>query len=78
MIVTLTLNPSLDRTLEVDRLRRGEVIRATSARIDPGGKGVNVTRALLAYGVDSRAVLPVRRRRRRGARAAARGRAVSR
>jgi 1-phosphofructokinase len=58
MIVTLTLNPSLDRTLEVDRLRRGGVNRAGAVRIDPGGKGVNVTRALRAFGVQSRAVLP--------------------
>jgi 1-phosphofructokinase len=58
MIVTLTLNPSLDRTLEVGDLKRGSVIRATAAHFDPGGKGVNVTRALLANGVDSRAVIP--------------------
>jgi 1-phosphofructokinase len=58
MIVTLTLNPSLDRTLEIDALERGAVIRATAAHFDPGGKGVNVTRALLANGVDSRAVIP--------------------
>jgi 1-phosphofructokinase len=58
MIVTLTLNPSLDRTLALDSLRRGEVLRATSARIDPGGKGVNVTRVLRAFGVDSHAVIP--------------------
>lgn len=58
MIVTLTLNPSLDRTLEVDALRRGEVLRAASVHLDPGGKGVNVARALLANGVGSRAVIP--------------------
>ena len=59
MIVTLTLNPSLDRAIEVDKLVRGAVIRADSARLDPGGKGVNVSRALLANGVKSRAVVPV-------------------
>ncbi len=59
MIVTLTLNPSLDRTVEVDELIRGAVLRAASARLDPGGKGVNVCRALLANGVPSRAVVPV-------------------
>lgn len=59
MIATLTLNPSLDRTVEVPALVRGTVIRATSGRLDPGGKGVNVARALLANGVDARAVLPV-------------------
>jgi len=59
MIVTITLNPSLDRTVEVDRLVRGQVIRARRTHLDPGGKGVNVTRALLANGVPSRAVVPV-------------------
>lgn len=59
MIVTLTLNPSLDRTVEVDALTRGTVIRTRSARLDPGGKGVNVSRALLANGVPSTAVIPV-------------------
>ncbi len=59
MIVTLTPNPSVDRTIAVDDLRRGEVHRATSSRIDPGGKGINVSRALTAQGVSTLAVLPV-------------------
>ncbi|MGW5556524.1 1-phosphofructokinase [Micromonospora sp. NPDC003944] len=58
MIVTVTLNPSLDRAVEVDSLTRGEVIRAAAAHLDPGGKGVNVSRALLANGVPSVAVVP--------------------
>jgi 1-phosphofructokinase len=58
MIVTVTLNPSLDRSIEVGRLERGEVNRATSASLDPGGKGVNVSRALLVNGVPSCAVVP--------------------
>jgi 1-phosphofructokinase len=58
VIVTLTLNPSLDRTVEVPGLVRGGVLRASAGRIDPGGKGVNVARALLANGVTARAVLP--------------------
>ncbi|MEU5153631.1 1-phosphofructokinase family hexose kinase [Glycomyces sp. NPDC021274] len=57
MIVTVTANPSLDRTIEVDRLRRGEVQRAKGDRVDPGGKGVNVSRALVANGHATRAVL---------------------
>ena len=57
MIITVTLNPSLDRSVEVESLERGAVIRAASSRVDPGGKGVNVARALLANGVASRAVL---------------------
>jgi 1-phosphofructokinase len=59
MIVTITPNPSLDRTLEVEELRRGEVVRAYADRSDPGGKGVNVSRALVANGHASRAVLPL-------------------
>ena len=59
MIVTVTLNPSLDRTIEVGALERGQVQRVTTARLDPGGKGVNVARALLANGVPARAVVPI-------------------
>ncbi|MDP9791668.1 1-phosphofructokinase [Catenuloplanes nepalensis] len=58
MILTVTLNPSLDRAVEIETLTRGEVLRATNAHIDPGGKGVNVSRALLANGVASTAVVP--------------------
>lgn len=58
-IVTVTLNPSLDRTLELTSLGRGQVNRATSNQVDPGGKGVNVARALVANGVAARAVMPV-------------------
>lgn len=59
MIVTVTPNPSVDRTVLVDVVIRGEVIRARSARIDPGGKGVNVTRALTAHGAATTAILPI-------------------
>jgi 1-phosphofructokinase len=58
MIVTLTANPSVDRTIEIARLIPGEVHRATGGRVDPGGKGVNVARALSANGMPTRAVLP--------------------
>lgn len=59
VIVTVTPNPSVDRTLEVDRVQRGAVVRATGVRTDAGGKGVNVTRALVANGHTSVAVLPL-------------------
>jgi len=58
MIVTLTANPSVDRTIEVDTLRPGTVIRARASRVDAGGKGVNVARALAAHGCKATAVLP--------------------
>ncbi|GIG23828.1 1-phosphofructokinase family hexose kinase [Cellulomonas denverensis] len=59
MIVTLTPNPSLDRALDLPRLEPGGVNRALAEHLHPGGKGLNVTRALTANGVASRAVLPV-------------------
>lgn len=58
MIVTVTPNPSLDRTVQVDRVTPGAVHRAKRVHLDPGGKGVNVARALAAAGVPTLAVLP--------------------
>lgn len=59
MIVTFTANPSLDRTVALPGpLVRGEVQRAVSVSQESGGKGVNVSRALVASGLDSVAVLP--------------------
>ena len=59
MIVTFTANPSLDRTIELDsELDRGGVQRAFATHEQPGGKGVNVSRALIASGLDTIAVLP--------------------
>jgi 1-phosphofructokinase len=57
VIVTLTLNPSVDRTVEVETLARGEVMRALRVRVDPGGKGINVSRALAAQGLATCAVI---------------------
>ncbi len=59
MIVTLTANPSLDRTVALPSpLLRGEVQRAVSVSQESGGKGVNVSRALVASGLETVAVLP--------------------
>ncbi|MBB4904389.1 1-phosphofructokinase [Actinophytocola algeriensis] len=58
MILTLTLNPSLDRTIEVPELVRGAMVRASGTRLDPGGKGVNVARALAAHKLPTCAVVP--------------------
>jgi 1-phosphofructokinase len=59
MIVTLTLNPSVDRTMQIDQqIRRGDVFRALSVGDEAGGKGVNVARAVAYAGVPAVAVLP--------------------
>lgn len=60
MIVTLTANPSLDRTVTLAAaLQVGEVQTAVSVREDAGGKGINVTRVLNGSAAASRAVLPL-------------------
>lgn len=59
MIVTVTPNPSIDRTIAVEELRAGQVHRATSSRIDPGGKGINVSRALTAQDSPTLAIAPL-------------------
>lgn len=56
MIVTVTLNPSLDRTLSVPEFHPGALHRARLIREDLGGKGINVARALHALGLPSRIV----------------------
>ena len=59
MMVTLTANPSMDRTVTLDTpLVRGGVHRASTSSTDPGGKGVNVARVLGGSGVEALAVLP--------------------
>ncbi|KUI24357.1 1-phosphofructokinase [Mycobacterium sp. IS-1742] len=59
MIVTVTPNPSVDRTVALPTpLTRGAVQRVTSVTSEPGGKGVNVARALTLAGVEAVALLP--------------------
>ena len=59
MIVTLTANPSHDRTVNLAApLERGSVQRAESVISQAGGKGVNISRACVAAGQPTIAVLP--------------------
>jgi 1-phosphofructokinase len=59
VIVTLTTNPSIDRTVTLaGELERGAVLRAESVTSQGGGKGVNISRAAVAAGVRTIAVLP--------------------
>lgn len=58
MLVTLTPNPSIDATLEISALVRGEVARATSARREAGGKGINVAHAAAKAGYPATAIAP--------------------
>ena len=51
MIVTVTMNAALDRTLEVPNFQRGHRHRASSGLTLAGGKGINIARALKRLGV---------------------------
>ncbi len=59
MIVTVTPNPSVDRTLFIGALARGQVTRATHSLAEPSGKGVNISLALHAHRHPTTAVLPI-------------------
>lgn len=59
MIITVTPNPSLDSTVELpSELTPGQVHRAVASHLDPGGKGVNISRALTAARIPTIAVIP--------------------
>jgi len=57
MIVTLTPNPSVDRTVFLTDIALGSVNRSERSRSEPSGKGVNVALALHAHGVPVRAIV---------------------
>lgn len=52
MIITITLNPAIDETVEVDRLVQADTNRVVAIRRDIGGKGVNVARVLKELGYE--------------------------
>jgi 1-phosphofructokinase len=59
VITTVTMNPSFDLTMEVASIEIGRLTRATGERLEAAGKGVNVSRALAAHGVATRALAPI-------------------
>lgn len=52
MIITITLNPAIDETVEVDHLVTADTNRVVAIRRDIGGKGVNVARVLKELGYE--------------------------
>lgn len=55
MIYTVTLNPALDKTATVNELTLDMVNRISELRVDPGGKGINVSKVVKELGGESRA-----------------------
>src|SRR5690348_18297236 len=58
-VLTVTLNPALDVTTSVERLKPLQKLRCAAPRLDPGGGGINVSRAIKELGGESHAFVAV-------------------
>lgn len=56
-IITLSLNPAIDATLWVEKVRQGADNSVQGEKYESAGKAMNVSRALRIYGVDSLALV---------------------
>lgn len=59
MILCLTPNPAIDRSMDVDALQIGEVHRAKKTLAAAGGKGINVARAIRTLGGEPLCMGPI-------------------
>ncbi len=50
MIVTVTMNPAIDKTVEIDMLQQGGLNRIKRVEYDAGGKGINVSKTICELG----------------------------
>ena len=50
MIITITLNPAIDKTIEVDDFQVGMLNKVENVILDPGGKGINVSKVIESLG----------------------------
>ena len=58
MIVTLTVNPAIDRTITVDRLAFEDRAYILSTKDTPGGRGINASSIIHSFGGQTIAILP--------------------
>ena len=50
MIVTVTMNPAIDKTVEIGCLQQGGLNRISKVEYDAGGKGINVSKTIYELG----------------------------
>lgn len=53
MVITVNLNPAMDKTITLNGLNVGSVNRIESLRHDIGGKGINVSKVLKNFSIES-------------------------
>lgn len=58
-VATLTLNPALDLSAEVEKIAPIHKLRCMAPRRDPGGGGINVARVIRRLGGDVSAIFPI-------------------
>ena len=58
MIVTLTVNPAIDRTITVDRLAFEDRSHILSIKESPGGRGINSSCVIHSFGGETLAIIP--------------------
>ncbi len=58
MILTITLNPCIDKSSTVDQLKPESKLRCTEVVNEPGGGGINVSKALKRLDASSVALFP--------------------
>ncbi|MGB0387592.1 MAG: PfkB family carbohydrate kinase [Ardenticatenaceae bacterium] len=51
ILLAVTLNPAIDRILSVPGFRTEQIFRVPAAKVQAGGKGLNVARAAHSLGV---------------------------
>lgn len=58
MIITLTVNPAIDRTISVDRLVFEDRAYITSSHESAGGRGINASSVIHSFGGQTKAIVP--------------------
>lgn len=53
MIITVTMNPAIDKTIDIERMERGGLNRIQNVEMDAGGKGINVSKTIQSLGGNS-------------------------
>ncbi len=57
LILTITLNPAIDKSFTVDRLEPDHKLRSPNPRVDAGGGGINVSRGIGRLGGEALAFI---------------------